>query len=112
MTRGLLHPIMQAGKWQHGWQHQASSTSEFHFRETVLPSLAPQTRPSCGLEFKVTPSQCFFEGVAGLWPATFSPKEKNTDVFVLLCLPASFLTFGKVNPGPPQSAFVLARRPS
>ena len=27
---------------------------------------------------------------------------------MLLCWPASFLTFGKVNPGPPQSAFVLA----
>ena len=29
-------------------------------------------------------------------------QKKNTDFFVLLCLPASFLTFGKVNPGPPQ----------
>ena len=30
-----------------------------------------------------------FEGVAGLWPATLSPKKKkkNTDFFVLLCLP-------------------------
>ena len=34
--------------------------------------------------------------------------QKNTDFLVLLCLPASFLTFGKVNPGPPESAFVLA----
>ena len=34
--------------------------------------------------------------------------QKNTDFFVLLCLPALFLTFGKVNPGPPQSAFGLA----
>ena len=30
-------------------------------------------------------------------------KKKNTDFFVLLCLLASFLTFGKVNPGLPQS---------
>ena len=37
-------------------------------------------------------------------PATLSPKKKNTDGIVLLCLPpASFLTFGKVNPGPPQT---------
>ena len=32
------------------------------------------------------------------WP---SPKKKNTDYIVLA--PASFLTFGKVNPGPPQT---------
>ena len=42
----------------------------------------------------------------------FHQKKKTLIFFVLLCLPASFLTFGKVNPGSPQSAFVLARRPS
>ena len=36
---------------------------------------------------KAQKSQCFFEGVAGLWPATLSPKEKTLTFFVLLCLP-------------------------
>ena len=50
-----------------------------------------------------------FEGVAGLWPATLFTK-KNTDFFVLFCLPASFLTLGAPNsflsaPGPPQTDF-------
>ena len=26
----------EPGEWQHGWQYHASSTSEFHFRETVV----------------------------------------------------------------------------
>ena len=33
----------------------------------------------------------------------FTKRKKNTDFFVLLCLPASFLTFGKVNDSPPQT---------
>ena len=36
-------------------------------------------------------------------------KKKNTDFFVLLCLPSSLLTFGKVNPGPPQTDIFLGR---
>ena len=41
--------------------------------------------------------------------ATLSPKKKNTDLLVLLCLPALFLTFGKVN-GAKIDRFFLGRR--
>ena len=57
---------------------------------------------------KAQKSQCFFLLVKASPAKGRRRLQKNTDFFVLLCLPASFLTFGKVNPGPPQSAFVLA----
>ena len=37
-------------------------------------------------------------------------RPKNTDYIVLA--PASFLTFGKVNPGPPQTDIFLGEGPS
>ena len=52
------------------------------------------------------------EGCSGVHrasPETFGRRrlQKNTDFFVLLCLPASFLTFGKVNDRPPQTDIFL-----
>ena len=37
----------EPGEWPHGWQYFASSTSEHHFRETVVLSRAPLTMPTC-----------------------------------------------------------------
>ena len=63
----------EPGEWQHGWQYHASSTSEFHFRETVVIAqscaadqvhLRSHSGPCTsavlhgaptGLKFKVTP---------------------------------------------------------
>ena len=39
LTEGVRPPIpvsQEPGGWEHGWQHHASSASEYHFRETVL----------------------------------------------------------------------------
>ena len=57
---------------------------------------------------KAQKSQCFFLLVKTSPAKGWRRLQKNTDFFVLLCLLASFLTFGKVNPSPLQSAFVLA----
>ena len=38
----------------------------------------PNVKNDAGASTKAQKSQCFFEGVAGLWPATLSPKEKNS----------------------------------
>ena len=53
------------------------------------------------------PPPCFFEGVAGLWPATLSPQKKHGLFCAFVLALASFLTFGKVNPGLPQTDILL-----
>ena len=50
---------------------------------------------------KAQKSQCFFEGVAGLWPATLSPKEKNTDFFCAFVLAGVVLDIWEGQPRPP-----------
>ena len=52
---------------------------------------------------KAQKSQCFFLLVKASPAKGRRRLQKNTDFFVLLCFPASFLTFGKVNDGPPQT---------
>ena len=44
LQRGVRPPVavsVEPGEWQHGWQHHASSSSEFHFRETVMFAQSP-----------------------------------------------------------------------
>ena len=75
------------------WEHLLADFIADQFRKTSeehehflsrIPSLPDMPSPASGRR-------------------RFHQKKKNTDFFVLLCLPASFLTFGKVNPGPPQT---------
>ena len=39
LNEGVRPPVpvsQEPGEWQHGWQHHASSDSEYQFRETVM----------------------------------------------------------------------------
>ena len=64
--------------------------------------------PEPGLTF---PNVSFFlKASPAFGQRRFHQKKKNTDFFCAFVLaPASFLTFGKVSPGPPQTDIFLGR---
>ena len=60
----------EPGEWEHGWQHHASSASEFHFRETVMIAwscaadqahLRSHSGPGIGEVFHGSPTQLEFQ---------------------------------------------------
>ena len=68
--------FMEPGEWQHGWQHHASSSSEFHFQETVMfaqscasdmAHLRSHSGPGAGDVFHGSPTHHEFEVQPGLF---------------------------------------------
>ena len=73
LKEGVRPPIsvfQEPGEWQHGWQHHASSASEYHFRETVMIAqscaadqahLRSHSGPGSGEVFHGSPTQVEFQ---------------------------------------------------
>ena len=62
--------VTEPGEWLHGWQHHASSSSEFHYRETMVLSqssaadqahLRSHSGPGAGSLFHGSPTQLEYQ---------------------------------------------------
>ena len=79
LQRGARPPVavsVEPGEWQHGWQHHASSSSEYHYRETVMfaqscasdmAHLRSHSGPGAGDVFHGSPTHHEFEVQPGLF---------------------------------------------
>ena len=122
----VLRSVGGQGKLWSSWRHKSQSRvyargvfSTIRF-EPPLPSSLPKSwspplrgaprRPPPQMSMTIDLPQCQEQRRGG--PKNVRRRlQRNTDFFCAFVLaPASFLTFGKVNPGPPQTDFFWGGR--
>ena len=77
-------------------------------RSILAPLTFPNVKNNAGKHKSTKKSVFFLKASPAFGRGRFHPQKKNTDFFVLLCLQALFLTFGKVN-GAKIDHFCLGR---